>query len=150
VLGTVTQRLGFSLPAVFIASSQGSLSVPKPTKQNVVKFGDHGSIRDSRPIAFSGCPRGPRVGCETRCPKHAAPTRQHPPPKVMIARTHENSRRRAPHRSSRSTDGRRLLVHEQFYFSISENQFRSMDSGAAAASSNFVEIRNLCPSSLTS
>src|SRR6266853_4662806 len=27
----------------------------------VVKFGDHGSIRDSWPIAFSGCPRGPRV-----------------------------------------------------------------------------------------
>jgi hypothetical protein len=25
------------------------------------------------PIAFSGCPRGPRVGCETRCPRHAAP-----------------------------------------------------------------------------
>src|SRR6266404_781665 len=39
----------------------------------VVKFGDHGSIRDSWPIAFSGCPRGPRVGCETWCPKHAAP-----------------------------------------------------------------------------
>src|ERR1035437_5304362 len=35
--------------------------------------GDHSSIRDSWPIAFSGCPRGPRVGCETRCPKHAAP-----------------------------------------------------------------------------
>ncbi len=24
-------------------------------------------------MAFSGYPRGPRVGCETRCPKHAAP-----------------------------------------------------------------------------
>src|ERR1700676_2144782 len=35
--------------------------------------GDHSSIRDSWPIAFSGYPRGPRVGCETRCPKHAAP-----------------------------------------------------------------------------
>ena len=69
----LAQRFGFSLPAVFIASSQRSLSVPKPAKQNVVKFGDHSSIRDSWPIAFSGCPRGPRVGCETRCPKHAAP-----------------------------------------------------------------------------
>src|SRR4029077_3937618 len=29
-----TQRFGFSLPAVFIACSQRSLSVPKPTKQN--------------------------------------------------------------------------------------------------------------------
>src|SRR5271170_168429 len=71
--GTVPLRFGFSLPAVFIASWQRSLSVPKPAKQNVVKFGDHSSIRDSRPIAFSGYPRGPRVACETRCPKHAAP-----------------------------------------------------------------------------
>src|SRR6202140_1199474 len=70
---TVLLWFGFSLPAVFIASSRRSLSVPKPTKQNVVKFGDHSSIRDSWPIAFSGCPRGPRVLCETRCPKHAAP-----------------------------------------------------------------------------
>jgi hypothetical protein len=28
------QRFGFSLPAVFIAYSQRSLSVPKPAKQN--------------------------------------------------------------------------------------------------------------------
>jgi hypothetical protein len=57
----IAQRLGFSLPAVFIASWRRSLSVPKPTKQNVVKFGDHSSIWDSWPIAFSGYPRGPRV-----------------------------------------------------------------------------------------
>src|SRR6202043_1401801 len=69
----IAQRLGFSLPAVFIASWRRSLSVPKPTKQNVVKFGDHSSIGDSWPIAFSGYPRGPRVGCETGCPRHAAP-----------------------------------------------------------------------------
>src|SRR5438445_2812816 len=31
---------------------------------------NHGSIGDSRPIAFSGCPRGHRVSRETRCPKH--------------------------------------------------------------------------------
>src|ERR1700674_4416777 len=24
-------------------------------------------------MAFSGCPRGPRVACETECPRHAAP-----------------------------------------------------------------------------
>src|SRR5258708_3555681 len=30
--------------------------------------GDHSSIRDSWPMAFSGYPRGPRVGCETWCP----------------------------------------------------------------------------------
>ena len=33
----------------------------------IVLFGTHW------PIAFSGYPRGPRVGCETECPKHAAP-----------------------------------------------------------------------------
>jgi hypothetical protein len=31
---TLAQRFGFSLPAVFIAYSQRSRSVPKPTKQN--------------------------------------------------------------------------------------------------------------------
>src|SRR5258707_4120629 len=72
-LVNVAQWLGFSFPVVFIASSQRSRSVPKPAKQTAVKFGDHSSIRDSWPIAFSGYPRGPRVGCETRCPKHAAP-----------------------------------------------------------------------------
>jgi hypothetical protein len=69
----IAQRLGFSLPAVFIASWRRSLSVPKPTKQNVVKFGDHSSIWDSWPIAFSGYPRGPRVAWETGCPRHTAP-----------------------------------------------------------------------------
>jgi hypothetical protein len=38
----------------------------------------------------------------------------------------------------------------QFYFSISETQFRRMESGAAVASSTFVMIRNLCPPPLTS
>src|ERR1700692_664997 len=35
--------------------------------------GDHSSIWDSWPIAFSGHPRGPRVVCETECPRHATP-----------------------------------------------------------------------------
>src|SRR5215831_16216584 len=34
LLGLMAQRLGFPLPAVFIASLQRSLSVPKPTKPN--------------------------------------------------------------------------------------------------------------------
>src|SRR5580698_1599560 len=68
----MAQRFGFSLTAVFIASWQRCLSVPKPAKQNVVKLGDHSSIWDSWPIAFSGYPRGPRVGCETGCPRHHA------------------------------------------------------------------------------
>jgi len=41
--------------------------------RTVVKFGDHSSIWNSWPIAFSGYPRGPRVGNETRCPRHTAP-----------------------------------------------------------------------------
>src|SRR5580704_10932747 len=65
--GTVAQRFGFSLPAVFIASWQRSLSVPKPAKQNVVKFGDHSSIGDSWPIAFSGYPRGPSLDYSRFC-----------------------------------------------------------------------------------
>jgi hypothetical protein len=36
------------------------------------------------------------------------------------------------------------------YFSISEAQFKWMESGAALASSIFVMIKNLCPSALTS
>jgi len=76
VLGLLTnmsQRLGFSLSAVFIASSQRSRSVPKPAKQNggqvatIVLSGTRG------PWLFLVIREGPRVGCETRCPKHAAP-----------------------------------------------------------------------------
>jgi len=40
---------------------------------NRLSAANHGSIWGSWPIAFSGYPRGPRVGCETGCPKHAAP-----------------------------------------------------------------------------
>ena len=69
----MAQRFGFSLSAVFIASSRRSPSVPKPAKQNGGQFGDHGSIGDFSPIAFSGHPRGPRVGSETMCPRHTAP-----------------------------------------------------------------------------
>src|SRR5215467_8739636 len=46
VLGpwTLPRGFWFSLPAVFMACSQRSLSVPKPTKQNGGQVGDHGSI----------------------------------------------------------------------------------------------------------
>jgi len=66
LLGTA-QGYWFSLPAVFIAFRNEACQFPKPTKQNVGHSGDHGSIWDSWPMAFSGYPRGPRVGCETRC-----------------------------------------------------------------------------------
>src|ERR1700731_1049617 len=63
---------------VFSTSGFHRLFETKPVSSETSKaergqFGDHSSIRDSWPIAFSGYPRGPRVGCETGCPKHAAP-----------------------------------------------------------------------------
>src|SRR4029077_15824985 len=62
--------------------------------------GDHSSIRDSWPMAFSGYPRGPRVGCEIRCPKHAAPNL----PAESRSRTRV-SREPNGHRQRRSPDG---------------------------------------------
>jgi hypothetical protein len=66
-------------PAIGGSSTSGfhGLFATKPVSSETSKaeprsVGDHSSIRDSWPIAFSGYPRGPRVGCETRCPKHAA------------------------------------------------------------------------------
>src|SRR6266853_3069401 len=71
---------GHGGPAVRVFSPSGFhyLFATKPVSSETSKaerrsVGDHSSIRDSWPIAFSGYPRGPRVGCETRCPKHAAP-----------------------------------------------------------------------------
>src|SRR6202521_4611191 len=63
--------------------------------------GDHSSIWDSWPIAFSGHPRGPRVVCETECPRHAAPN--------FSAETRSRtrvSREPAAHRQKQSRDGR--------------------------------------------
>ena len=77
---SVTGRFG---PAVWVFSTSGfhRFFATKPVRsetskaETVVKFGDHSSIRDSWPIASSGYPRGPRVGCETWCPKHAGPNK---------------------------------------------------------------------------
>jgi hypothetical protein len=41
---TFTAHLLEQDPAIFIARSQRSLSVPKPAKQNVGQIGDHSSI----------------------------------------------------------------------------------------------------------
>jgi hypothetical protein len=68
-------------PLVWVFSTSGfhRFFATKPVSSETSKaerwsnFGDHSSIWDSWPIAFSGCPRGPRVGCETRCPRHTAP-----------------------------------------------------------------------------
>jgi len=71
---------GHGGPSFWVFSTSGfhGLLATKPvcsetSKQNGGPFGDHGSIWDSWPIALSGYPRGPRVGCETRCPRHTAP-----------------------------------------------------------------------------
>src|ERR1700730_14793884 len=71
---------GYGDAAVWVFSTSGfhRLFATKPVRSETNKAeprssGDHSSIRDFAPIAFSGYPRGPRVGCETRCPKHAAP-----------------------------------------------------------------------------
>ena len=117
----MAQRLGFSLAAVFIASSQRSLSVPKPAKQNGRQFGDHGSIRDSWPIAFSGYPRGPRVACETRCPRHAAPNL----PAETRSRTRV-SREPAGHRQRRSPGMERKRSETLKLFVVSDVGRRSL------------------------
>ena len=62
---------------------------------------NHSSIGDSWPIAFSGYPRGPRVGWETGCPKHAAPnlpaeTRS----RTRVSREPDGHRQRNPQRWS--------------------------------------------------
>ncbi len=64
-------------PVVWIFSTSGfhRLFATKPVSSETSKAerwsgANHGSIGDSWPIAFSGCPRGPRVVCETGCPRH--------------------------------------------------------------------------------
>src|SRR5713226_9111882 len=62
---------------VWVSSTSGfhRLLATKPVSSETSKAerwsgANHGSIGDSWPIAFSGCPRGPRVVCETGCPRH--------------------------------------------------------------------------------
>ncbi len=64
--------------------------------------------------------------------------------------TEEGWHRLVPGRSGGMAAGRRSLAHEEFYFCISEAQFKVMAKGTALPSSTFVAIRNLCPSPLTS
>src|ERR1700758_1985134 len=68
------REFGFSLIAVFIACWQTKpCQFRNQQSRTGAQVATHGSIWDSWPIAFSGYPRGPRVCCETTCPKHTAP-----------------------------------------------------------------------------
>src|SRR4029077_12994271 len=71
----MVQRFRFSLPAVFIAGRNEAIG-PETRKAERWSGANHGSVGDSWPIAFSGCPRGPRVGWETRCPRTPCLTSQ--------------------------------------------------------------------------
>jgi len=69
-------------PANWVFSNSGfhRLFATKPVSSETSKAerwssGNHGSLWDSWPIAFSGYPRGPRVGSETGCPRHTAPNK---------------------------------------------------------------------------
>jgi|SRR5271167_1000009 len=66
------------------------------------------------------------------------------------AGTKEGSHHFIPGGSAAIAAGGRSLGREHFYHSISEAQFKWMESGAILASSIFVLIRNLWPSPLTS
>jgi len=68
----MSQRLGFSYQR-FSSLLRNEAGLFRNQQSRTAVKCDHSSIWDSWPMAFSGYPRGPRVGCETRCPKHAAP-----------------------------------------------------------------------------
>jgi len=72
--------LGFCGPAFWVFSTSGShcLIATKPVSSETSKpeqrsIGDHSSIWDSWPMAFSGYPRGPRVKVRLGAPRHTAP-----------------------------------------------------------------------------
>ena len=95
-------------PAVWIFSTSGfhRLFATKPVSSETSKAerwsgANHGSIGDSWPIAFSGYPRGPRVVCETECPRHIVPN--------LSAETRSRTRVSPEpdgHRQKKSRDGR--------------------------------------------
>ena len=78
---TMDSACGHCGPAVWVSSLSGfhRLFATKPVSSETSKAerwsdANHGSIGDSWPIAFSGCPRGPRVDCETACSRYAVPS----------------------------------------------------------------------------
>ena len=116
----MAQWFGFSLAAVSIACSQRSPAVPKPAKQNGGQVGDHGSIWDSWPIAFSGYPRGPRVDWETARPRDATPSK----PVETHSRTRV-SRELLQHRQGVSLEMERMRSETLKLFVVSDSGRRS-------------------------
>jgi len=66
LLDALTQRLGFLYQRFSSLFRNEAGQFRNQQSRTAVKFGDHSSIRDSWPIAFSGYPRGARIACETR------------------------------------------------------------------------------------
>ena len=115
-------------PAVWVFSTGGfhRLFATKPISSETSKaerrsIGDHGSIWDSWPIAFSGYPRGPRVACETGCPKHTAPNL----PAETRSRT-KVSREPTGHRQRRSPGMERTRSETLKLFVVSDIGRRSL------------------------
>ena len=102
-LAAVCLRSGLGFPYQRFSSLRCDEACQFRNQQSrtAVKFGDHSSIWDSWPIAFSGYPRGTRVACETGCPRHTAPnytaeTRS----RTRVSREPDGHRQRNPQRWS--------------------------------------------------
>jgi hypothetical protein len=91
------RRLRFLLPAVHRMFATKPAS-SETSKAETVVSANHGSIGDSWPIAFSGYPRGPRVGCEAECPSTSCLTsRLRPRSRTRVSQEpHGHHQRRFP------------------------------------------------------
>jgi hypothetical protein len=96
----------------------------------MVNFDDRGSLRDSWPIAFSGDPRGPRVACETGCPKYPASSERDSLSECLqnlTATARENIQRWSGVAHTQAVCGFRYLASELISFFIEAS--RSVDVG---------------------
>ena len=98
----IAERLGPVL-SIFSPSGFHRLFATKPVRSETHKQaerlsgGNHGSIRDSWPIAMSGYPRGPIVALRLRCTRHAGPNdlvETHP--RTQVSRTGLATAREVP------------------------------------------------------
>ena len=109
--------------------------------------GVHSSIWDSWPIAFSGYPRGPRVGCETGCPKHTAPnlpaeTRS----RTRVSREPDGHRqRRSPEERTRSETLKLFVVSDDWRRSTLLSSRRSERSWQSSGPRSVAPFPAACP-----